>query len=160
MLQKVGGCPRWPPPLLRAIVACRGAVCMKRIKAKTSAAERPKRRRAPRGGRPKVRRPNAAETAVAALAHEVRTPLTGILALGELLAASDLPERERCGPFTLKRAAEHLAQLTTLVVDGVKAKTGRLNPGASRFAPQRLAEAVASTLSARAVAQGLNAEGR
>src|ERR1700674_5312609 len=158
MLQKVGGCPRWPPPLLRAIVACRGAVCMKRIKAKTSAAERPKRRRAPRGGRPKVRRPNAAETAVAALAHEVRTPLTSILALGELLAASDLPERERRWAVAVKSAAEHLAQLTTLVVDGVKAKTGALHLVPGRFAPRRLAEAVAATLSARADAKGLTAQ--
>ncbi|HYS47444.1 MAG TPA: histidine kinase dimerization/phospho-acceptor domain-containing protein, partial [Xanthobacteraceae bacterium] len=37
----------------------------------------------------------AIDAALAALAHEVRTPLTGILALSELIAASDLPARER-----------------------------------------------------------------
>ena len=35
------------------------------------------------------------ETALAAFAHEVRTPLTGILAISDLLATSDLDERER-----------------------------------------------------------------
>src|ERR1043165_5080185 len=35
------------------------------------------------------------ETALAAFAHEVRTPLTGILAISNLLATSDLDERER-----------------------------------------------------------------
>jgi CheY-like chemotaxis protein len=96
--------------------------------------------------------------AVAALAHEVRTPLTGILALGELLAASDLPERERRWAVAVKGAAEHLAQLTTLVVDGVKAKGGRLDLATGHFAPRRLAEAVAATLVARADAKGLTAE--
>lgn len=96
--------------------------------------------------------------AVAALAHEVRTPLTGILAIGELLAASDLPERERRWALAVKGAAEHLAQLTTLVVDGVKAGRGKLDLGTGRFAPRRLAEAVAGTLSARADLKGLTAE--
>ena len=35
------------------------------------------------------------ETALAAFAHEVRTPLTGILAISNLLATSELDERER-----------------------------------------------------------------
>jgi len=35
------------------------------------------------------------EAALAAFAHEVRTPLTGILAISDLLATSDLGERER-----------------------------------------------------------------
>lgn len=39
--------------------------------------------------------PNMVETALAAFAHEVRTPLTGILAVSDLLATSDLDERER-----------------------------------------------------------------
>jgi len=96
--------------------------------------------------------------AVAALAHEVRTPLTGILAIGELLAASDLPERERRWAMAVKGAAEHLAQLTTLVVDGVKAGRGKLDLSTGRFAPRRLAEAVAAMLAARAEAKGLAAE--
>ena len=59
---------------------------------------------AAKGGRrkQKVARPRrgnqrsrALDVALAGLAHEVRTPLNGILALGELLAASDLPVRER-----------------------------------------------------------------
>ena len=41
---------------------------------------------------------DATGLALAALAHDIRTPLTGILALADLLLASDLPERERAGP--------------------------------------------------------------
>jgi two-component system, sensor histidine kinase len=98
------------------------------------------------------------ESALAALAHEVRTPLTGILALGELLAASDLPARERAWAAAVKDAAQYLAQLTTVMVDGVKAGTRGLVLRADPFRPRQLAEAVAVTLAARAEAKGLVAE--
>jgi two-component system, sensor histidine kinase len=130
---------------------------MVRMKRQKTAAKRTRSRRAPRRSKSPAQ-PTAVELAVAALAHEVRTPLTGILAIGELLAASDLPERERRWAMAVKGAAEHLAQLTTLVVDGVKAKRGKLDLATAPFAPRRLAEAVAATLSARADLKGLTAE--
>src|SRR5882762_9513860 len=56
---------------------------------------------------------NTVEAALAAFAHEVRTPLTGILAISNLLATSDLDERERRWVDTIKAGAEHLASLAT-----------------------------------------------
>src|SRR6201995_1344401 len=53
--------------------------------------------------------PAMVEAALAAFAHEVRTPLTGILAISNLLATSDLDERERRWVDTIKGGAEHLA---------------------------------------------------
>lgn len=97
------------------------------------------------------------EVALAAFAHEVRTPLTGILALGELLAASDLPARERGWAAAIKNAAEHLARLTTTAIDGVKAGGPGLVPQQDMFRPRAVAEAVAASLSARAAAKGLAA---
>ncbi len=128
-------------------------------KAKT-AKPAPRRRRISEGaakprGRPEQR---ALENALAALAHEVRTPLTGILALGELLAASDLPERERAWAAAIRSAAEHLAQLTTVVVDGVRARERGLTLRADRFRPRQLVEAVAATLAARAQTKDLRAD--
>src|SRR5947199_1572761 len=67
-------------------------------------------------------RADATEFALATLAHEIRTPLNGILALSELIAAADLPERERQWATLVKDAAAHLANLSTLVVDGVRAE--------------------------------------
>jgi signal transduction histidine kinase len=61
--------------------------------------------------------PGIVEAALAAFAHEVRTPLTGILAISDLLATSDLDERERRWVDTIKAGAEHLASLATLFVD-------------------------------------------
>ncbi len=64
----------------------------------------------------------ATEAALAAFAHDIRTALTGILALGELLASSNLGERERRWAAGIKTSAEHLAALTTLVIDAAKAE--------------------------------------
>ena len=74
--------------------------------------------------------PGMVETALAAFAHEVRTPLTGILAISNLLATSDLDERERRWVDTIKAGAEHLASLATLFVDA--ARNG--GPGLQRAA--------------------------
>ena len=122
------------------------------------ATKRPRKLRA--GQRGAARRPAGAdvEAALAALAHEVRTPLTGILALGELLEASDLPARERQWAVGVKSAAEHLARLTTLIVDGARAKRKRLASPQLSFDPRALAHAVGLGLSARAAAKGLTAE--
>ncbi len=64
--------------------------------------------------------PGIVEAALAAFAHEVRTPLTGILAISDLLATSDLDERERRWVDTIKAGAEHLASLATLFVDAAR----------------------------------------
>jgi two-component system, sensor histidine kinase len=122
------------------------------------ATKRPRKPRA--SGRGGARRPQGAEveTALAALAHEVRTPLTGILALGELLEASDIPARERQWATGVKSAAEHLARLTTLIVDAAKAKGKRLLSPQLAFDPRALAHALELALSARAAAKGLTAD--
>src|SRR5476651_1761646 len=64
--------------------------------------------------------PGVVEAALAAFAHEVRTPLTGILAISDLLATSDLDERERRWVDTIRAGAEHLASLATLFVDAAR----------------------------------------
>jgi two-component system, sensor histidine kinase len=119
-------------------------------RAKISTAKRRRKRTRPR-------RPNPVEAALAALAHEIRTPLTGILALNELLVTADLPERERRWADAAKSAAEHLAHLTTLIVDGVRAQARGLTLRLAPFRLRGFAEAIAATLAARAEAAGLTA---
>ena len=98
------------------------------------------------------------ETALASLAHDIRTPLTGILALAELLAASDIGERERRWATGVKSAAEHLAQLTTIVCDAARADAAGLTLRSEAFSPRRLAETIAASLSARAGTNNLTSE--
>jgi two-component system, sensor histidine kinase len=102
------------------------------------------------------------EAALAVFAHEVRTPLTGILAISDLLATSELGERERRWVDTIKAGAEHLASLATLFVDAAKDRqTDGRSPSALRedlFDLRALARSVGDSLAGRAAAKGLQAE--
>jgi two-component system, sensor histidine kinase len=93
-----------------------------------------------------------------AYAHDIRTALTGILALGELLVSSNLGDRERRWASGIKASAEHLSALTTLMIDAAKADTGRLTLRQDVFSPRRLIEALTDSMSARAESKGLIAE--
>ncbi len=99
--------------------------------------------------------PGMVETALAAFAHEVRTPLTGILAMSDLLATSDLSERERRWVNTIKEGADHLANLATLFVDA--ASRGKSSPKIRHevFDLRALMRSVGDSLSGRAAARGL-----
>ena len=124
---------------------------MRRPKRAKAATVRRKSRRPRRASS----RAGATELALASLAHEIRTPLNGILAMSELIAAADLPAREREWAAQVKSAAEHLAHLSTLVVDGVRADRRKLPLRMQPFRLRALAEAVGATLAARAEAKGL-----
>jgi CheY-like chemotaxis protein/nitrogen-specific signal transduction histidine kinase len=113
---------------------------------------RPSRKRAAAKAAPRV-----IEAALASFAHEVRTPLTGILAISNLLATSDLGERERRWVDTIKAGAEHLASLATLFVDAARshgAPAGRQD----LFDLRALARSVGDALAGRAAAKGLQCQ--
>jgi CheY-like chemotaxis protein len=114
-----------------------------------------KRRSAGRRSTPRRRRASATDVALASLAHEIRTPLTSILALAELLHASDLPEREQRWAEAIRGAADHLARLTSLVVDSAKADSAGFALREEVFSPRDLARSVAGLLTARAESKGL-----
>jgi signal transduction histidine kinase len=126
-------------------------------------AKRPKRTTAKRSHKA-LRAPSRArserrqiENALAALAHDIRTPLTGVLALSELLAASDLPERERAWANAIKRSAEHLSLSTSIVLDAVKADATGLILRKEVFSLRQLVKDIAASLAARTDIGGLSA---
>jgi signal transduction histidine kinase len=132
---------------------CKG--CMGR--ARTKQKRRPPSRRT-RRRKPTFKRAPRSEAGVLPLfAHDVRTALTGILALGELLASSNLGERERQWAFDIKTSAEYLAALTTLVIDSAKANAGAPTLQQQAFAPRRLIGALEEALRVRATTKGLRA---
>jgi len=125
----------------------------------------PRKRRGPdrrpakkRPAAKRARKPGMVAEALAVFAHEVRTPLTGILAISDLLATSELAERERRWVDTIKAGAEHLASLATLFVDAAKDRSA---PSAIRedlFDLRALARSAGDSLAGRAAARGLQAE--
>jgi CheY-like chemotaxis protein len=98
------------------------------------------------------------EAALAAFAHEVRTPLTGILAISSLLATSELGERERRWVDTIKVGAEHLAALATLFVDAARSGNAGLSVRQDFFDLRALALAIGDSLAGRAAAKGLQSQ--
>jgi signal transduction histidine kinase len=103
----------------------------------------------------KVAAPGVVETALATFAHEVRTPLTGILAISDLLATSDLGERERRWADTIKAGAEHLASLATLFVDAARSGRSGFAVREEFFDLRAFARSVRDSLAGRATAKGL-----
>jgi two-component system, sensor histidine kinase len=128
---------------------------MARLRSKKTSAK-PARRRTKRRSSA-APRPRVTEASLVAYAHDIRTALTGILALGELLASSNLGERERRWASGVKDGAEHLAALTTLMIDAAKADAGALTLQREAFRPRRLIGALANSLVARAETKGLAA---
>jgi CheY-like chemotaxis protein len=121
-------------------------------------AERRRKAKAAKRRRSRAPAPRAIEAALAGIAHDIRTPLTGVLALAELLAASDLGPRERQWAAAIKSGAEHLAALSTLIVDAARADAAGLVLQHEPFAPRALAASVAEALTARAANKSLAVE--
>ena len=114
-----------------------------------------RQRRAKRAARSGAAQARAIEATLADIAHEIRTPLTGVVALGELLATSDLGARERGWSTAIKGTAEHLVLLTSLIVDAARADAKRLVLRRELIRPRRLLGALAGSLAARAEAKGI-----
>ena len=110
----------------------------------------------------RVKRPEpdsrVVEAALAAFAHEVRTPLTGILAISSLLATSEVGERERRWIDTIRVGAEHLAALATLFVDAARHDSAGLAVRQDFFDLQALSRAMGDSLAGRAAAKGLQSQ--
>jgi CheY-like chemotaxis protein/nitrogen-specific signal transduction histidine kinase len=116
---------------------------------------RPPKKRPVKKRGTKTASPGMVEAALAAFAHEVRTPLTGILAISDLLATSDLGERERRWADTIKAGAEHLASLATLFVDAARSGGAGLGVRQDFFDLRALARNAGDSLAGRATAKGL-----
>jgi len=111
---------------------------------------------------PQAKKPEAdsriVEAALAAFAHEVRTPLTGILAISSLLATSELGEREKRWVDTIKAGAEHLAALATLFVDAARSGSTGLAVRRDFFDLRTLSRTLGDSLAGRASAKGLQSQ--
>jgi two-component system, sensor histidine kinase len=142
--------------------------CVAGLRRIMAAKSRPRRRKRPvkkpgkRASARKARRPAKAsgvvEAALAVFAHEVRTPLTGILAISDLLATSELSERERRWVDTIKAGAEHLASLATLFVDAARHGSSPAGLREDLFDLRALAQHVGDSLAGRAAAKGLQSQ--
>lgn len=94
-----------------------------------------------------------ADRRIAVAAHEIRTPLGGILALADLILAEDLSEGARGHANALKAAAEHLFSISSSLLGGAGPQAPQpvdLELFIARVAPPIAARAAAKGLAFRA----------
>ncbi|MDR7191596.1 hybrid sensor histidine kinase/response regulator [Luteimonas terrae] len=79
---------------------------------------------------------------LATLGHEVRTPMTGVLGMSELLLHTTLDARQRGYAESIRRAGEHLMRLVNDALDLARIEAGRLELDPQPFEVARLVQDV------------------
>ena len=92
---------------------------------------------------------------LATLGHEVRTPMTGVLGMAELLQASRLDTKQRNYVDAIRRAGEHLLRLVNDALDLARIEAGKLSLVHAAFSLPRLLSDVASLMAPVAEKKGL-----
>ncbi len=92
---------------------------------------------------------------LATLGHEVRTPMTGVLGMSELLLASRLEPRQRSHVEAIRRAGEHLLRLVNDALDLSRIEAGKLQLDSGAFDLRALVREVAGLMAPLAERGGL-----
>jgi signal transduction histidine kinase/ligand-binding sensor domain-containing protein/ActR/RegA family two-component response regulator len=92
---------------------------------------------------------------LAELGHEIRTPMTGVLGMAELLLNRPLGSTERDYVQTIQRSGEVLLTLVNDALDLARIEAGRLQLTPAPFDPRALLRDVAQLQRGRAAGKGL-----
>ncbi|AKC87397.1 hybrid sensor histidine kinase/response regulator [Pseudoxanthomonas suwonensis] len=92
---------------------------------------------------------------LATLGHEVRTPMTGVLGMSELLLATPLDPRQRGYIESIRRAGEHLMRLVNDALDLARIEAGKLELDVQDFDLRALVAEVAALMAPGAEQRGL-----
>lgn len=93
---------------------------------------------------------------LAVMSHEIRTPLNGILALSDLLAASDLPARQQRHADVIAKSGRSLLGVINDILDFSKVEAGKMELESIPMDLAEIADDVASLFSEKALAKGLD----
>jgi len=92
---------------------------------------------------------------LATLGHEIRTPMTGVLGMAELLQGSELAPRQRGQVEAIQRAGDHLLRLVNDALDLARIEAGKLVLEDAPFDLHALLKDTAALLRPLAEAKGL-----
>lgn len=92
---------------------------------------------------------------LATLGHEIRTPMTGVLGMAELLQAGNLEPKQRSQVASIQRAGDHLLRLVNDALDLAQIEAGKLTLDDAPFDLHQLLDEVAALLQALALAKHL-----
>lgn len=83
---------------------------------------------------------------LATLGHEIRTPLTGVLGMAELLQAGRLEPKQRSQVVAIQRAGDHLLRLVNDALDLARIEAGKLTLDDAAFDLHQLLDETAALL--------------
>ncbi|HEX8470034.1 MAG TPA: EAL domain-containing protein, partial [Brevundimonas sp.] len=93
---------------------------------------------------------------LAVMSHEIRTPLNGILALSDMLATSDLPQRQQRYADVISKSGRSLLSIINDILDFSKVEAGKMDMETVEVDLAEAAEDVASLFSEKAASKGLD----
>ena len=93
---------------------------------------------------------------LATLGHEIRTPMTGVLGMSELLLATVLDHKQRGYTESIHGAGEHLLRLMDDALDLARIESGKLQLGDEPFAVRALVADAAGLMAPLARRRGLD----
>jgi len=144
--QMVIATERWVAALSTMLVVCAGGVVLwqRRVARRLKAAQL----RAETANRSK-------SEFLANMSHEIRTPLNGVVGVADMLAASDLSERQREMVEIIRSSGQTLERLLSDVLDLARVEAGRMTIEAAPFNAADLVRAVAALSRPAAADKGL-----
>ncbi|AWN48937.1 hybrid sensor histidine kinase/response regulator [Methylobacterium terrae] len=99
---------------------------------------------------------SAKSSFLATMSHEIRTPMNGMLVMAELLAAADLPARQRHYAEVIARSGQSLLAIINDILDFAKVEAGKLTLERIPLDPAEVADTVVTLFGERARAKGLD----
>ncbi|MEZ5465642.1 MAG: ATP-binding protein [Lysobacteraceae bacterium] len=92
---------------------------------------------------------------LATMGHEIRTPMTGVLGMSELLLESSLQPKQRQRVEAIHRSGQHMLRLLNDALDLSRIEAGRLSLQNAAFSPRAVIDDVCAWLAPQVEAKGL-----
>lgn len=99
---------------------------------------------------------SAKSSFLATMSHEIRTPMNGMLVMAELLAAAELPARQRRYAEVIARSGQSLLAIINDILDFAKVEAGKLTLERIAVDPAEVADTVVTLFGERARAKTLD----
>ncbi|MDP3661001.1 EAL domain-containing protein [Phenylobacterium sp.] len=93
---------------------------------------------------------------LATMSHEIRTPMNGIMVMAEMLAAGDVPPRQRRFAEVIAKSGSSLLAIINDILDFSKIEAGKMDLEAAPVDPCEIADDVCSLFWERARSKGLD----